>query len=290
VDPKEQPSVQFQSITPGYFHTLGIALRRGREFEARDNRPGAPPVTIINESFARRFWPDYPRGRNPVGQHMGEGADKLDGAEIVGIAADIHEHGLEATTRPEFYVPSTVHPPQTAYLVVRTEGDPQGWVNAIRGQVPAIDPDQSVSDIRTMNEVIDASVGKRRLTMLLLVSFAGVALLLAVVGVYGVTAYSVAQRTQELGVRRALGAEGKDILRLVMKRGLGLATVGVALGASGAFALTRVMQGLLFNVSATDPAAYVVVAVLFVIVALAASYFPARRAVSVDPAVALRVG
>jgi putative ABC transport system permease protein len=290
VDPREQPVVQFQSVTPGYFHTLGIPILRGREFETRDNRSGAPPVTIINESFARRFWPDYPRGRNPVGEHMGEGADKLDGAEIVGIAADIHEHGLEAGTRPEFYVPCAVHPSQTAYLVVRTEGAPQHLVNAVQGQVPAIDPDQSVSDIRTMNDLIDASVGKRRLTMLLLGLFAGVALLLAVVGVYGVTAYSVAQRTQELGVRRALGAEGKDILRLVMKQGLGLAIAGVVLGAAGAFALTRVMQGLLFQVSATDPAAYVVVAGLFVIVALAASYFPARRAAHVDPAVALRVG
>ena len=288
VDPREQPSVQLQSITPGYFHTLGIPLRHGREFAARDNARGAPPVVIINESFARRFWPDYPRGRNPVGQHMGEGADKLDSAEIVGIVADVHERGLISNARPEFYVPCAVHPPQTAYLAARTEGDPRRFVNAIRRQAPTIDPDQSVSDIRTMDEVIEASVGQRRLTMLLLALFAAVALLLAVVGIYGVIAYSVAQRTRELGIRRALGAEQRDILRLVLSQGLGLALAGVALGIGGAFALTRVMQGLLFHVSATNPTTYVGVAALFVNVALAASYVPARRAARVDPAAALR--
>jgi ABC-type antimicrobial peptide transport system permease subunit len=221
---------------------------------------------------------------------MGEGADKLDSAEIVGIVADVHERGLASGARPEFYVPCVVHPPQTAYLVVRTEGDPRRFVNAIRSQAPAIDPDQSVSDIRTMDEVIEASVGQRRLTMLLLGLFAGVALLLAVVGIYGVIAYSVAQRTQELGVRRALGAGQRDILRLVLGQGLGLALAGVALGIGGAFALTRVMAGLLFQVSATNPSTYIGVAALFVSVALGASYFPARRAARVDPAAALRVG
>ena len=168
--------------------------------------------------------------------------------------------------------------------------DPRRFINAIRSQAPAIDPDQPVSDIRTMDEVIEASVGQRRLTMLLLGLFAGVALLLAVVGIYGVIAYSVAQRTQELGIRRALGAGQRDILRLVLGQGLGLALAGVALGIGGAFALTRVMTGLLFQVSATNPTTYIGVAGLFVSVALVASYFPARRAARVDPAAALRVG
>jgi predicted permease len=265
-------------------------LRRGREFIARDNARGAPPVVIINESFARRFWPDYPRGRNPVGQHMGEGADKLDAAEIVGIVADIHERSLAANARPEFYVPCVVHPSQMASLVVRTEGDPRRFVNSIRSQVSAIDPDQSVSDIKTMDELIDGSVGKPRLTTILLGLFAGVALLLAVVGIYGVIAYSVAQRTQELAIRQALGAERRDVLRLVLGQALGLALPGVALGIGGAFALTRVMEGLLFHVSATNPTTYVGVAALFVSVALAASYLPARRATRVDPAAALRFG
>jgi putative ABC transport system permease protein len=290
VDPREQPSAQIQSITPGYFHTLGIPLRRGREFVARDNARDAPPVVVINESFARRFWPDYPRGRNPVGQHMGEGADKLDAAEIVGIVADIHERSLAANARPEFYVPCVVHPSQMASLVVRTDGDPRRFVNSIRSQVSAIDPDQSVSDIKTMDELIDGSVGKPRLTTVLLGLFAGVALLLAVVGIYGVIAYSVAQRTQELAIRQALGAERRDVLRLVLGQALGLALPGVALGIGGAFALTRVMEGLLFHVSATNPTTYVGVAALFVSVALAASYLPARRATRVDPAAALRFG
>jgi predicted permease len=290
LEPREQPFYPFQSITPGYFHTLGIPLRRGREFTARDNSLGAPPVVIINESFARRFWPSYPAGLDPVGRHIGEGVDKIKSAEIVGIVADIHERGLAADPGPEFYVPCVIHPPQTAYLAVRTEGDPLRLGNAIRSQVLAIDRDQPVSEIRTMDEVLEATVGQRRLTMLLLGAFAVVALLLALVGIYGVIAYSVAQRTQEVGIRRALGAQQSDILRLVLGQGLGLALVGVVIGIGGAFALTRVIEAQLFQVSATDPVTFVGVALLFVGVALVASFIPARRATSIDPMAALRVG
>ena len=210
--------------------------------------------------------------------------------EIVGVVADIHESGLASDALPEFYLPCVVHAPQTAYLAVRADGNPLRFVNAVRNQVLAMDGDQSVSDVKTMDEVLDATLGQRRLTMLLLGSFAGVALLLAVVGIYGVIAYSVAQRTQEMGIRRALGAQQGDILRLVLRQALGLSLAGVAIGIGGALALTRVMRSLLFHTSASDPATFAGIALLFVVVALAASFIPARRASRIDPMAALRVG
>jgi predicted permease len=290
-DSDGEQSVQGQSITPGYLRTLGIALRRGRAFTARDNAAGSPPVVMINEGLARRFWPDYPRGQDPVGQRISTGYDKAIGwMEIVGIMADVRDLGLAEDAEPTVYLPTAVHPPQVAYLAARTEGDPRRFVNTIRSQALAIDSDQPVSDIRTMDEVIEASVGQRRLTMLLLGVFAGIALLLAMVGIYGVIAYSVAQRTQEVGIRRALGARPGDILRLVLGQALGLTLAGVALGIGGALAVNGVMKGLLFKVSATDPVTYAGIALLFVAVALAASYIPARRATRIDPMAALRVG
>ena len=280
-----------QSVTPGYFHTLGIPLRRGREFTARDSAPGAPPVMLINESLARILWPGYPRGENPVGRHISEGYDKLVGwIEVAGIVADIHEGGLAFDAVPEFYLPSTLHPPQTAYLVLRTEGDPLHSAAAARKEVLAVDADQPVSDIKTMTAVLETTLGQRRLTMLLLGTFAAVALLLAIVGIYGAIAYSVSQRVQEVGIRRALGAQQSDILKLMLRQGLGLTLAGVVIGTGGAFALTRVMKAMLFHVSATDPGTFIGIALLFIVAASAASYIPARRASEIDPMDALRVG
>jgi putative ABC transport system permease protein len=280
-----------QSVTPGYFHTLGIPLRRGREFTVRDNAPGAPPVMMINESLARVLWPDYPNDENPVGRHISEGYDKLVGwIEVAGVVADIHEGGQAFDAVPEFYLPSTLHPPQTAYLVLRTTADPLSFATAARGQVAAVDADQSISDVKAMSAVLESTLGQRRLTMLLLGTFAAVALLLAIVGIYGAIAYSVAQRTQEVGIRRALGAQQSDILRLMLRQGLGLTLAGVVIGMGGAFALTRLMKAMLFHVSATDPATFVGIAVLFIAVASAASYIPARRATCIDPMAALRDG
>jgi putative ABC transport system permease protein len=289
-DPSRQGSARVQSITPGYFRALKIPLRRGREFTKRDNAPGAPGVVIISESFARRFWPEYPLGLNPVGQHLGEGLDRTGWLEIVGIVSDVHEWGLAMGPAAEFYVPTIVHPLQRAYLIARTQGDPRQFSGALRKQVLAIDPNQPVSDVRTMDAVLDATLGERRLTMLLLGTFAAVAVILAVIGIYGVIAYSVVQRTQEVGIRRALGAQQSDILQLVLSQGFGLAIAGIAIGMGGAFALTRVMKSLLFHVSATDPATFFEIGLLFVAVALAASYFPARHAARIDPMAALRVG
>jgi putative ABC transport system permease protein len=288
-EPQIVPNIQ--SITPGYLRTLGVALRRGRAFTERDNVPGAPPVVMINEALARRFWPDYPNGQDPVGQRISTGFDKAIGwMEIVGIMADVHDQGLAADAEQALYLPTALHPPQVAYLAARTEGDPHRFVNTIRTQVLAIDGDQPVSDVKTMDEVIEASIGQRRLTMLLLGVFAAMALLLAMVGIYGVIAYSVAQRTQEVGIRRALGAKPADILRLVLGQALALALAGVAIGIGGALAITRVMKGLLFHVSATDPATYAAIALLFIAVSLVASYIPASRATRIDPMAALRIG
>jgi predicted permease len=277
-----------QSTTPDYFRTLRIPLKRGREFDARDNAAGSPPVMMVNETLARRLWPD---GANPLGLHVKEGYDKALGwIEVVGVVADIHEGGLASEPVAEFYLPLAMHPPQTAFVMTRTEGDPMRLANTIREQVLAVDRDQPVSDVRTMEQVFEATMGQRRLTMVLLGVFAGVALLLSLVGIYGSIAYSVAQRTQEVGIRRALGAQHGDILRLILAQGLRLALAGVAIGICGAFALTRVMKSFLFHVNATDPATFAAIAALFVIVALGASYIPARRAARVDPMAALRVG
>ena len=288
--PAQQPIAQIQSISPDYFRAMGIPLLRGREFTVADDRPGAPPVVIINESFARRFWPEYPRGVDPVGQHMGEGYDRIRAAEIVGIVGNVHERALAVDPAPEFYVPTVVHPPQTAYLAVRAYGDPLGIANAVRGQVLAIDRDQPVTEVRSMDTVLDSALGQRHLTTALLGVFAALALLLAVVGIYGITAYSVTQRTQELGIRRALGAQETDILRLVLAHSLAIALAGVTIGIAGAFALTRVLKEFLFQVSTTDPVAFGGMALLFIAVALVASLVPARRAARVDPMTALRVG
>jgi predicted permease len=284
----ERPIATIMMVTPGYFGTLGIPLRRGREFAEQDTAD-APRVAVIDEALARRFWPAYPHGQDPVGQRLLIGGLNLKPAEIVGIAANVHQN-IEKSAWPEtVYVAFAQNPQPFAMLAVRTTGDPLRFTRAVREQVLALDRDQPVADIRTMDDLVEAQVGERHLLMMLLGSFAGVAVLLALIGIYGVIAYSVAQRTQEMGIRRALGAQASDILWLVVGQGLALALAGIALGLGGAFALTRVMQTLLFRVSATDPATFAGIALFFLVVALAASYIPARRAAGIDPMAALRV-
>jgi predicted permease len=285
----ERPLAFYSSVLPGYFHTLGIPLVRGRAFDDSD-APGRRPVALINESFARRFWPRYPAGENPIGRHVLLGVAQQGGVEIIGIVADVHELGPAEDTPPGLFLPLAQLPVASADVAVRTTGDPMLLVSAVRRQVSAIDRNQPVSAIRTMEEVLDESVGRRRLIVVLLSSFAGVALLLAMLGIYGVIAYSVAQRTQEVGIRRAMGAQEGDILRWILGHGLRLTLAGVLLGIGGAFALTRVIKSLLFHTTATDPATFIGVALLFVVVALLASFIPARRATRIDPMAALRVG
>jgi predicted permease len=284
----ERPTALFENITPGYFRTLEIGLKRGREFTAHDNA-GAVPVIIINESLARVFWPQYPNSQDPIGQHILIGNDSQP-KEIVGIASDAHLTGKDADPISAVYLPCAQKPPASAMLVVRTNGDPLSFAKAVRNQVLAIDPDQPVSEVSTMESVVDASEGQLRLMMRLLGTFAAAATLLAVIGLYGVISYSVVQRTKEIGIRTALGAPRSNILSLVARQVLTLALAGVALGIGGALVLTRLVQDLLFQVSATDPVTFVGISILFVVVALAASYIPARRAAGIDPLAALRMG
>ena len=284
----ERPIVTFLTVTPGYFRTLEIPMRRGRDFTERDTDE-AQRVAIIDEALARRFWPAYPSGQDPIGQRLLIGGVNPKPAEIVGIVAHVHQN-LENNAWPEtVYVSFAQNPWPFAALAIRTQGDPLQFTKSIREQVRELDRDQPITHVLAMDDLVEAEVGQRRLILNLLGSFAGVAVLLAVIGIYGVIAYSVAQRTHEVGIRRALGAQHGDILRLVVGQGFGLAAAGVVLGLGGAFALTRVMKDQLFGVSATDPATFAGIALLFILVALVASYIPARRAARIDPMAALRV-
>jgi len=274
-------------VTPGYFRTLDIPFKNGRDFTPRDIE-GAQRVAIIDENLARHFWPEYPGGKSPLGQYLLVGGTNPLPAEIVGIAADVHQN-LENSAWPEsVYVSFGQGAPQSAMLAIRTERDPIRFTTAVRRQVQAIDRDQPISEVQTMDDLVEAELGQRRLLVILLGSFAGVALLLALIGIYGVISYSVAQRTREVGVRRALGAQEGDILWLIVGQGFGLALAGVAVGVAGALALMRVMKTLLFQVGTTDPATFAGIAVMFLLVALAACYVPARRATRIDPMLALR--
>jgi putative ABC transport system permease protein len=284
----ERPIATLLIVAPAYFETLKIPMRRGRDFNARD-RKEAERVAIIDEATARRFWPEYPSGLDPIGQQLLIGGVNAKPARIVGIVAQVHQN-LQNSAWPEtVYEPFAQEPQPFAMLAIRTAGAPLGLVNTVRDLVRVLDRDQPISDFRTMEDLLDLEVGQRRLIVVLLASFAGVALLLALIGVYGVISYSVTQRIQELGIRSALGAQQSDLLLLVMGQGFGLTIAGIGIGIVGALALTRLLMGMLFQVKATDPATYLGVGLLFVVVGLAASYVPARRVTRIDPLEALRI-
>ena len=238
--------------------------------------------------MANYLWPD----QDPLGKRISFNNQAGPWYSVVGVVGDIKHQALDAETGLEVYLSYPQTPFQAAgstlMLVARTEGDPLGFAGAVRSQVQAIDRDQPVYNIATMDQRISRSVVQRRFNMLLLIIFAGVALALATVGIYGVVSYSVSQQTREIGIRMALGAERRDVLKLVIGQGLMYTLIGVALGVAGAFGLTRLMTGLLYGVTATDPLTFVCVSVLLVIAALLACYLPARRATNVDPMEALR--
>jgi putative ABC transport system permease protein len=269
--------------------TVGIKLREGRYFDEHDNRQSMP-VVIVNERMARQFW----SGESPIGKRINfGGTDDTDPwRTIVGVVADVREMGMDAPVKAELYVPyrqiATFPFFKPRDLVVRTANDPLSLVPAVRGAVHSVDPDEPLSNIATMDEQLNEETGSRGLAMMLLTAFAGLALLLAAVGLYGVLAYFVTQHVPEIGVRLALGAQANDILALVLRKGMGLALGGVAIGLVASFALTRLMTGLLFGVGATDPLTYVGVSLLLIAVALVACLVPARRAMKVDPMIALR--
>jgi putative ABC transport system permease protein len=285
-------AADWQVVTPGYFEALGTPLRSGRTFTDAD-RADTLPVIIVNETMARKFWP----GTNPIGRRLTMG-NNMRFITVIGVVADAHHRGLDQTPRPEMYRPHT----QFRYgasdsnalavdsmtWVVRTVADPAAAIGHARAAVRAVDPNLGISEVATMERVLADSTSDRRLNMLLFALLGGLALALATVGVYGVIAYSVTQRTHEIGVRMAIGAKPADVMRMVLDEGGKLALAGVALGSVVALAGARLIRGLLFNVSATDPVTFIAVAVGLLGVALLASYLPARRATRVDPMVALR--
>jgi putative ABC transport system permease protein len=282
----QRPIAILQQISPDYFRTLQIPLMRGRAFSNADNAT-APGVAIINESLARRFWPQYPRGENPLGQRLLVGSSKQP-LEIVGVATDVHQEGRDTEPTPGFYLPNAQQPPQAAILILHTKGDPASFAAPVRRQVLALDHNQPISDVKTLSAVLDASEIQRRLMFSLLGAFSVVATLLAVLGLYSVISYSVVERTREIAIRQALGAQRGSILALVLRQGLGLALGGVVFGIAAAAGLTRLLNSMLFGVKAIDPVTFLLAGALFLIVALAASYIPARRAAAIEPMAALR--
>ena len=283
-DGTEPPAVDWRLVTPGYFEALRIPLVRGRLFTEAD-REKAAPVAIVNATLAQRYWPN----EDPVGKRIRSGFEGKEWVPIVGVVGDVKEQGLDTPTHLEMYRPYSQAPfPSAMTLMVRTDAEPSALASAIRNEVWAVDKDVPLADIQPLARVVSQSLAGPRSTTLLLAVFAGVALLLGAIGIYGVVAYGVAQRTQEIGIRMALGASSGDVLRLVVGQGMRLTVAGLALGTGGALATTRWLASLLFGTSATDALTFASVALLLALVALAACYVPARRAAKVDPMVALR--
>ena len=279
----QEPVCDVRVVTHDYFRAMGVPLLRGRVYDTRDAGKNVRRV-IINAAMARAHF----ASRDPIGQHIivswnDEGPD-----EIVGVVGDVRQADLEDEARPTVYwPPSRFTYPWTA-MAIRTGGDARAIVAPAVAVLHELDPSVAAADIRTMRDVIDVSVAPRRLTMTILTVFAAVALLLAAVGIYGVIGYTVTQRTQEIGIRMALGAGRASVLQMVVGQALVLALAGIAAGAAGALALTRLMSNLLFGVTPTDPATFAAVAVLLTIIAAAAAAIPAARATRVDPLTALR--
>ena len=280
----EQPMAQTRYITPDYFRAIGIPLRQGRFFSDYD-RDNSVPVVIISEAMARRFWP----GENPIGKRLTPSFHLEQGPrEIVGVVGDVKATGLDADASAMMYLPFKQAPLPFMSFVVRTASNPESLIQPVSKAIYSIDKEQALTNVQTLDQVLRKSLSERRFNMTLLLTFAGVALILAAVGVYGVMNYTVTLRRRELGIRMALGAEKMDVLRLVLGQGLTLTLIGVAAGLISAYALTRLMVSLLYGVTATDYLTFGSVSAMLIAVGLAASYLPARRATKVNPTIALR--
>jgi putative ABC transport system permease protein len=282
---EDVPDLERYTINSDYFRAMSIPLISGRPFGAED-RADSVPVTIISEATARRFWPN----ESPLGKRINTDIDDptRPWRTIVGVVGDVRHYALDTEPTPQFYLPYSQGPVQYMALLVRTNNNPESQIAAVRAQIWAIDKDQPIFNVKTMESFVAESVAQRRFMMLLLGLFAGVALVLAIIGLYGVMAYTVTQRTHEIGIRMALGAQASDVLRMVIGQGMSLVVVGVGMGLLAAFALSRLISSFLYGVSATDPLTFVGVPLLLCAVAAIASYIPARRATKVDPMVALR--
>jgi putative ABC transport system permease protein len=298
----EAPAINHCVISPGYFSAMGISILKGRDFDERDTRDApkvsqlavhgevmpnpSSGVTIIDERLAREYWPD----QDPIGKRIrfGPPEDNEPWHTIVGVVAEVKHQRLDASTRKSVYLPFAQAPIGGSSLVIRTSAKPENLISAVRGQLRELDPDLPLTRIMTMNEVVARSVWQQRLYTALFGVFAVVALILATVGIYGVMSYAVTQRTREIGLRMALGAQKKDVLKLVVGHGVVVTAIGLGVGIAAAVGLTRLMSTLLFEITATDPITFVGVSVLLAGVALGACFVPARRAAKVDPMVALR--
>ena len=286
--PEDQTEEQLRIVTGGYFATMRIPVVKGREFSDRDTLSG-PRVAVVNEALARKHW----QNDSPIGRRIAFSRDEPQWYEIVGIVGNIKHRGLDAADRPELYVPYrqplfanwTVRP---MYLAVRTDAEPLAVAATVRRELARVDRDQPISDVRTMDERIGRSLAARRFNMVLLAVFASLALTLAGIGIYGIVAYSVTERTHEIGVRLALGAQRRDVMAMIVAQGMVLTMIGTAVGVVSALLVTRMMSSLLFGVSAADPVTFAAIPVLLAAVAFVACWVPARRATRVDPLVALR--
>ncbi len=283
VAPTERQPTNYYSVSPGYFAAMGIRLLRGRLFTEQDG-PGAPRVGIINETFAKRFF----SGEDPLGKRVQVSMGPEAWREVVGIVADTKQYGLTQDASNQFYEPYGQLTFSSMTLVVRTDGDSASVVPSVRDAVHALDPDLPIGGVRTLDDLVAESIGSQRFSTLLLGAFAAAALLLAVIGLYGVLAYAVGQRTLEIGVRMAHGARSGNVLAMFLREGFGLALVGTGLGLAGALLVTRLMASLLFGVEARDPATLALASITIVVVSTLASLVPAWRATRVDPVVALR--
>ncbi len=279
--PGEVPILYTRSVDRRYFQAMQVPLKRGRFFTEQDS--GAVRVAVINETMAKRYWPD----KDPVGKRFGNGRDWI---TVVGVAGDLRHMSLAQTPDPEYFEPYPQNPRPEMVLTVRTGADPMRLAPALRAAVREVDSDQPVSRLGSMSERVSESTASRRFSVALLAIFAALALALAAVGIYGVISFSVTRRTREIGIRMAMGARTGDVVRMVVGQAVLLAAIGVALGIAGGLALTRVIGSLLYNVSATDPATFVAVSLVLIGVAALASYIPARRAARIDPTVASAVG
>jgi putative ABC transport system permease protein len=283
VPDEQRPLAEQHTASPDYFRVMQMKLLAGRFFTELDNE-NTPPVIVINQRLARRLF----AGEDPIGKRVRDEGGKTD-LTIVGVVADVKRYGLEAESQSEFYLSSLQNARyEEGRLVIRTAGDPLKLLPAVRQQIREVEADYYLAQVATMEQLLAESSALRRFQTWLFGLFAALALVIATVGIYGVISYAVSQRTHEIGIRMALGAQVGDVLRMLVSQGIRLALIGVALGLAAALALTRIMKNLLFNVSATDPATFALIALLLVVVALIASYIPARRATKVDPMVALR--